>query len=280
MHQPIFLFKNLRKMKNRDILPLIFLAVAATLLPIPPVLSNANESFTLKLVHHFHKTNGKYPEGKADNVPRVFKNNLDYYITLKAGYVTVSKISLNRCDSALTVGNAQTTQTPAGQQPSLPVVESILRADFEPLAVANLQPSPGSYCNLFVSLEPATADAVRLPNDTDVVGKTLYLQGEYVSPGSGQAVPFEISSDRLATQAVPFHNAKGEDIKLNFTGENDPKEAIIGMAYDGWLDNVDFAKMNELVRAKTVMDNMLQSLHYHTGHVYSSDNQHHSGHQN
>lgn len=266
-------------MKKRVILPLISLAVAATLLPILLVLSNGDEGFTLKLVHHFHKkANGEYPGGKADNVPRVFKNNFGYHITLKAGYVTVSKISLNRCDSPVTVDDAQ---TPAMQQPSLPIVESVLRADFEPLAVASLQPSPGSfYCNLLVSLEPATADATGLPNDTDIVGKTLYLRGEYVSPGSGQAVPFEISSDQLATQAVPFHNAKGEDIKLNFTGENAPKEVIIGIAYDGWLDNVDFAKMNELVRAQTVMGNMLQSLHYHTGHVYSSANQHPSSHQN
>lgn len=119
-------------MKKRGILPLISLAVAATLLPILLVVSNGNEVFTLKLVHHFHKkANGEYPGGKADNVPRVFKNNLGYHITLKAGYVTVSKISLNRCDSALTVDNAQ-TQTFAMQQPSLPVVESLLRADLNP----------------------------------------------------------------------------------------------------------------------------------------------------
>lgn len=265
-------------MKKRGILPLISLAVAATLLPVIQVLSNGNKDLTLKLVHHFHKkANGEYPAGKADNVPRVFRNNLGYHITLKAGYVTVSQINLNRCKSAL-VGNAQ-TQIPAVQQSSLPVVESLLRADFVPLAVASLKPSPGSfYCNLFVSLEPATANATGLPKDTDIVGKTLYLRGEYVPPGSKQAVPFEVSSDRLATQAVPFHNAKGEDIKLNFTGENAPKEATIGIAYDRWLNNVDFAKMNDSVRAKTVMDNVLQSLHYHTGHVSSSASQHHSGH--
>lgn len=277
MRQPIFLFKNLRKMKKRGVLPLIPLVVAvATLLSVPPVLSSGNEALTLKLVHHFRKkANGEYPEGKANNVPRVLKNNLGYHITLKAGYITVSKISLTRCDPVLKVDNAQ-TQTSAMQQPGLPVVESLLRADFEALAVGSLQPSSGSFCNLFVSLEPATADAMRLPNNTDMVGKTLYLRGEYVSPGSGQAVPFEISSDQLAAQTVPFHNTKGKDIRLNFTGENAPKEVIIGIAYDGWLDNVDFAKMHESVRAKTVMANILQSLHYHTGHVHDDANQGHS----
>lgn len=273
---------------KKGILPLVTLAVAAvTLLPFAASYSNDKEGISVKLVHHFRKNAmGQYPEGKPANTPRVFKNNLGYQITLKAGYLVFSGIEPRACSGAqvpniwhrfvgLAVANAH---TPSSEQvptePKTLVVDSVLRADFEPLEIGYHEASPGSYCQVSVTLESADASAKGTPADVSLSGKSLYLKGEYIPPGGGQPTPFEIASEASFTKDIALQDGNGKQVPLELSSKSPAREVVVGMAYDSWLDDVDFSNMDTLEPSETVVSNIQQSLHYHTGHVHDSSHRH------
>lgn len=276
------------RLKKKGVLPFVSLVVAAvTLLPFTASYSNNKEGISVKLVHHFRKNAmGQYPEGKPANAPRVFKNNLGYQITLNAGYLVFSGIEPQACPGAkvpniwnrfvgLAVANAHTPSSKSAPvEPKTLVVDSVLRADFEPLEIGYHEASPGSYCQVSVTLASADASAKGAPADMSLNGKSLYLKGQYIAPGGGQPTPFEIASEASFTKEIALHDRNGKQAPLNLSSKSPAREVVMGMAYDSWLDNVDFSNMDTLEPSETVLSNVQQSLHYHTGHVHNSSHRH------
>lgn len=276
------------RLKKKGVLPFISLAVAAvTLLPFAASYSNNAEGISVKLVHHFRKNAmGQYPEGKPADAPRVFKNNLGYQITLNAGYLAFSGIEPQACSGAKVpsilnrflgsaVANAHTPSTKeTPTEPKTLVVDSVLRADFEPLEIGYHDAPPGSYCQVSVTLASADANAKGAPTNASMNGKSLYLKGQYTPPSGGQATPFEIASDASFTKEIALQDANGKQIPLNLSSKNPTSEVIVGMAYDSWLDNVDFSNMGPLELSETVVSNVQESLHYHTGQVHGGSHHH------
>lgn len=244
-----------------------------------------SQEVTLKLVHHYRKNaDGKYPEGKPTDTPRLFTNNLGYQITLNTAYLTVADAQLQVCDQAsqwwhlvgvMPVAHAQSTDSISNNRM---FVENMLRADFETIEVASLKASDAAYCHLGLTLAPAAAQSQALPKKIDMVGKTLYLKGKYLSASGGEAMTFEFSvTDQIAIN-VSFQDHDSQDSALNFSAEDASKEIVVGIAYDGWLDDVDFENMDHSQQIQKIMGNVVKSVHHHRGHT--NDSSQHQNHGN
>lgn len=244
-----------------------------------------SQEVTLKLVHHYRKNaDGKYPEGKPTDTPRLFTNNLGYQITLNAAYLTVADAQLQVCDQAskwwrlmavIPVAHAQSTDSISNNRM---FVENMLRADFETIEVTSLKASDAAYCRLALTLAPATAESQALPAKMDMVGKTLYLKGKYLSASGGEARAFEFSVTEQTNINVSFQDHDSQDSELKFSAEDASKEIVVGIAYDGWLDDVDFEKMDHSQQTQKIIGNVVKSVHHHKGHT--NDSSQHQNHGN
>ncbi|SEU23236.1 hypothetical protein SAMN05443639_110222 [Stigmatella erecta] len=191
---------------------------------------------------------------------RHFTNNRGEQITLTRAYVTVSSVEIFACPvtgarrwlqwlSPLGTAHAHSVTDP--RRMGTPYVDSLERADGEVLEMQALQPSPGSYCRARLVLGPADADAEQMPEGALMLNKTLLLEGQVTSADGATVRPFRLESAGLASAELPF-----EALTLS----DDAREASLRftLAYDRWLNDVDWASAGAASQALTNVGNTIE----------------------
>jgi hypothetical protein len=198
----------------------------------------------------------------SENGARTFSSDQGYEVVLSRGYLAVGSVALGECDSARV---APSLELPLGVKSAFahsmssptrlgePGVISLTGTPDDAFLLGKLEPPPGDYCALTVSLAAADGDALHLPTDVDFVGLTLYVEGTY-RKGDGQPVPFETSTDSALDGSPTIAELSlGEDADTVVTFS-------IGSKGEHWFDGVDFeTEANDAV-AERVLENVAASL--------------------
>jgi hypothetical protein len=117
-------------------------------------------------------------------------------IRLDHAYVTVSEVELLPCAE----GAAAPVHTNIGSRTILgvPAVEGLLGDTSPPQRLGTLAPPPGRYCHLRIVSAPADSDALGLPADPDMRGKSASVHGLVDEPNGTRAVASTCDSVQIA----------------------------------------------------------------------------------
>lgn len=225
-------------MKSRARYPLFYSALVAILLPLLCACGTSEQSagmqLELALTHHYGPDDaGDYPAGNAADTPRDFTTADGIPVRLTRGYLTVYSVELVACATQTARGPAHDISSPT--KLAIPHVLRLMRADDEPLSVGTLEPPPGDYCTARLVLEPADGDARELPEDVDMVGKTVHLEGTF-QDSLGETSPFLLQSNGVVWVDVDLDAAPLEGVTLS---ESTPTAHLtLAFLYDQWLEGV------------------------------------------
>lgn len=187
-------------------------------------------------------------------------------VTLNKAYVTLWSVEMQTdCSAssfaALGEGLLEflipSASAHADDSPTLlgtPHVINLLTADSDVLALGNLSPAAGDYCGVEAALFPADEDAVGLPTDVNMDGKTLYIEGTY-QVGSGDATSFTID---LSTRALEKGLSFPALLQLSSSHLTDSR--TIKLSYERWFDGLDFAQIDTAGQQDQVLTNVRNSL--------------------
>jgi hypothetical protein len=209
-----------------------------------------------------HVTAAPAPDGS----PRTFDTYLGYHVTITRGYSTVSAVDLLACTPAMPRreedrsilhvllfggGGVAEAHTPGPwTHLGAPMVDTLLRQDGTATPIGQILPPPASYCGLKATFAPADRDAHGLPQDVDMTGRTIYLEGTWIAPSGGAATPFTISSDATAQVTLAL------DPQLVLDMQHESGAVLLTSRWDHWLDQVDFATMDDAARAQALLDSL------------------------
>jgi hypothetical protein len=113
-----------------------------------------------------------------------------------------------------------------------------------------------------VRIGPATASAIGLPNDVDLAGTSIYLEGRFVPPGGGEATAFVARSSASAEREIVLEDDEHRPEPAQLA-EGSHYTFVLGKAYDGWLDGIDLATADAEARGAAVLASAAASLHQH-----------------
>jgi hypothetical protein len=175
---------------------------------------------------------------EAEGTRRHFTNDQGDRITVTRAHVTLNSVEIFPCPTSaarrwlralapIATAHAHTESSP--RRLGTPYVSSLERPDGEPLALDTLRPPPASYCRVHLVFGPADADAVGLPEDGHMEGRTLVLEGTVVPSGEEDPRPFRLESAGVAHAELSFNG-------LTLSPEALESHQLITLAYDRWLD--------------------------------------------
>lgn len=187
-----------------------------------------------------------------------FENDEGYLITLDRAFIVVTSVELVPCGNldAEAIGPVHVPSTPL--KSGIPVVADVSEIIGEEYPVAELAPPVGEYCAIRIQIGPADDDAEGLPDDPDMVGLSIYLEGEY-----DDEEPFLITSASSFTGTIELKDESGNSSPLQLD-EPGRTHVLAGAAYDTWLDGVDFDGMTTGEMAIAMLESIKASLHHHT----------------
>lgn len=201
---------------------------------------------------------------------KIFSNSEDVQIQLTRAYLVVSSITLeSNCDSSnfakldlrsvpraivnliVPVAQAHTAASPT--QTGEPIVLDLLAADLEPVDIGDLAPPAGDYCGVTANLSAADDDAVGLPTDTDMIGKTLHIEGQFLMIET--TVPFT-----LETSVALLPASKSFDAPLMLDATHRSGDVTLEVNYQRWFDGVDMANLDDATQSDIVLGNIRDSI--------------------
>lgn len=139
---------------------------------------------------------------------------------------------------------------------SVPNVINLRNPDRAEVALGVIGPPPGSYCGVTVELLKADADTRGLPQDIDMIGRTLYLEGAYVAAPGEKPVPFTVDTGR---SLLPAHRLLA--FPLDLGESNRSARIVIGIRYDRWFDGVDLAQLDDPLQQAQLFSNVVDSIY-------------------
>lgn len=131
----------------------------------------------------------------------------------------------------------------------IPVVESLLASAGTRIDVGTMRPPPGHYCRIRYTAFAADADAVGLPADASMVGRTLRIEGSWSRNGS-EETPFVVDSALSFKVDLDFPELSLDTEGTSFAA------LTIGKSLNRWFDGVDFESDDAEDIEDTVFDNM------------------------
>ncbi|HEY8208828.1 MAG TPA: hypothetical protein VIG99_15165 [Myxococcaceae bacterium] len=161
-------------------------------------------------------------------------------LTIHRGWVVVSAIEIFPCPAStlrkvwneLGYGTAwaHTISRPTriGEPSAVPALQEAGMA----MPLGTLHPPATEFCRVQVTFAPADEDAAGLPAEVEMVGKTLWLDGERSLPPASPE-PFHLESAGI--QEVAFDVGP-----WSLDEETQARSAAVTLTPSRWLDGVDF----------------------------------------
>ena len=189
---------------------------------------------------------------------RRFVTNLGFEVELNHAYLSTAAVEIFACAPLGAWWNQpwiRSAHAHSRGSPTLlgtPAVASWLGSR-ERFVLGELTPPPATYCRAQQTIAAADADAVGLPADVDMVGKSLFVDGTYARPGD-------------APQAFVFSSTETLTAQLGFDAiELTPRDKtrvtlLLGTSREHWCDDIDFAAPAETAKVRTLLDNMREAL--------------------
>ncbi|WP_394842695.1 hypothetical protein LZC95_37185 [Pendulispora brunnea] len=199
---------------------------------------------------------------KQSMVSKTWTTDLGFTVTLQDAYLATGSVEIVPCASAaqrlrlkdfFAVREAHAHVEGSPTKLGIPVVESLLAAGGTRVHVGTMAPPPNSYCQVRYGIHAADGDAVGLPSDVSMVGKSLYLRGTYSRAG-GQPVAFEASS----SNALEVTASVGETTLSS--GGTQSAVLVVRKVADTWFDGIAFDTASPDDIARTVLEHVRQSL--------------------
>lgn len=247
---------------------------------------------TLHLLAYHHASpdlGGSIPDHSEPD-GRTFTTDNGWRIALRHGYVVISAVELLR-PAALSVRSPASSDLLAWLEPfrpatwiptaqahtkgsptrlGAPSVIDLLDPDGAGLELGILEPPPGTYDRLRVTIAPADDDAAHRPSDIDMVDRTVALSGTAVR--GVDSLEFSITMAATDSVEIPFAAPNGTTgatlqplgvigSRLHLAG-GEQFSAGIGMTYDRWFEGVDFAHDAPAARDARVLSNIMGSFDY------------------
>jgi hypothetical protein len=166
-------------------------------------------------------------------------------ITLTKAYLVISSATIETDCSAMSFSaaldgvldivvppaHAHTSATPTST--GVPHVINVMGEDGALNSIGTLSPPTGDYCGVDIDLLAADIDAENRPEDVDMVGKTLHIEGTYsLTAGGGGVVSistgFSLINRELSLSAL-----------MMISDNNRNGSVDIAINYDTWFDMVD-----------------------------------------
>jgi hypothetical protein len=198
---------------------------------------------------------------------KTFVNTEGVQITLTKAYLTLWSVTLEKdCHSAsftllppfqwnwlISSAQAHTDTTPT--RLGIPNVIDLLATENSPITLGSIGPPPGDYCGLTVELLKADADAQNLPKDFNMLDRTVYLEGQYLSLGNTTAIPFVIETARTLREARLRYPSL-----LTLSSTQRQATTTVNIVYDRWFDGVDFSALAEPAQQDWIFNQITHSL--------------------
>ncbi len=226
---------------------------------------HAGTQFAVHSTHHMSKDlAGNYP-AHAANEARTFTTEGGTSVTLTKAYAVFESVELMACPQtawqkfmhrlpmSLFVGHAFAHSEASPTKISEPSVENIFSADLSARLLGSIEPPPGNYCALRVTIGPADFDTSNLPADVNMVGKSVYLQG------TTSAGDFTIAAVGLASRYV---QDLAFDAPINIQADGQNHSVVIGMNYSQWLNGLAFDSSEQ---SHALATRVGTALHLHHG---------------
>lgn len=177
---------------------------------------------------------------QAEGLSRSFTNDRGDRILLTRAQVTLNSVEIFPCPEGAAwrwlrelspIGTAYAHSASSPRQLGTPHVSSLERPDGEALELGTLRPPPGRYCRVHLIFGPADEDAMGLPADGAMAGRTLLLEGEILAADGEGSRLFRLESSGISNAELSLEG-------LTLSAEELESEQLISLAYDHWLDGV------------------------------------------
>jgi len=221
------------------------------------------------------------PEITADG--KTFTTDLGDSITINKAYLVIWSTTIETsCDDSFSARvkeflpnpldiivppvHAHTTPTPTST--GEPHVIDLLAQDNTPVAIGSMSPSVADYCGVDVDFIAADEDALDLPGDMDMVGRTVYIEASFQQTGANGGM----SDDFVIDTGVTLINRKLLLSSLMMISAASPTASVtIGINYDRWFDSINLVQLEAETDAGTdhmddqvsrLLQNITASLHH------------------
>ena len=242
---------------------------------------DAGIAVDVEILHHFGQRTDEIPEVNVADGPRRFTTDLGYEVELQRAYLAIERFQLVECAPGAGAGSAGAAARRAlwprglalahdlSGDPTVlgvPYIDSALRADFALGDVGTMAPPPGRYCQVRVTIGPADTDALGMPDDIDMVGLSLYLEGSYRAPGATRASHFIIESSEERQALIDLVDVyQGRPTPLVLDGDHRDIRLTLAGLTNFWLDGIDFAGEGLPEEEQGALDAIAGTLHHHPG---------------
>ena len=173
---------------------------------------------------------------------RTFDTDRGVRVTLTRGYLSTGSVEIFGCAAEtswrwlepffLREARAHVVGSPT--RLGIPAVESLLADPGTRMELGELHPPPRSYCKVKQTILAADSDALGLPSDGSMLGKSLLVAGTYVAPGGA---PHEFHF----TSAAPFDVETTVEETALSVDERRAASLVLVKTSERWFDGVDFS---------------------------------------
>ncbi|QDG53079.1 hypothetical protein FIV42_20720 [Persicimonas caeni] len=216
----------------------------------------------------------------------VIVNDLGFEVRVDAAYLVTDTVTLLACDEVddprdlpgfslrtltralLPSAHAHGPTTPT--RLGTPHVEALVGASSRsshPWRIGEFLPPPGDYCAVRLDVRAADDDAIGLPADVDMVGRTLYVRGTYLAPdedapNENAPKPFELATGAafdIELDKVASTTGAAAPWSFPRSGAKTGR-VILNKNMAAWFEGVDFTDADPEQTARAVLLNARESI--------------------
>lgn len=191
-----------------------------------------------------------------------FTNSEGTAIRIRTGYLVLWSVALESgCDEPDFVdaapwwsGFIRSAHAHAESTPlklGVPHVIDLAAAESQPVELGSLTPPPGDYCGIKAELLRADDDAVGLPEEVDMIGRVLYVEGEYLDTGGTTWVPFVIETGMNLREAKRMFS-----IPLTLSDQQRTASVTVSIPYHRWFDGAQMGALDDPVQLDRLLGNI------------------------